>query len=123
MTRPAAARLKSLPALHRPPAAQPAAPGPVDGASKDVGRRPSTSARRSDPRLSSGAPGDGRYPIAWLHLAAPGRGAVPTAHSWCACGHDRSAVGAARVLALIEAHAAHRQNCPLRHRTESRTAA
>ncbi|GAA2418034.1 hypothetical protein GCM10010420_55540 [Streptomyces glaucosporus] len=116
MIRPAAARLKSLPAPHRPPAADPPAPGTADGASKDVGRRPSTS--RSGPRL-----GDGRYPIAWLHLAAPGRGAVPTAQSWCACGHDRSAIGHHRVLTLIDAHAAHRENCPLRHRTESRHAA
>jgi len=115
MNRPAAARLKSLPAPHRPPAADPAAPGPAGGGRQDVGRRPSAS--RSGPRR-----GDGRYPIAWLHLAAPGRGAVPTARSWCQCGHDRSAVGAARVLALIDAHTAHRSACPLRT-TESRTAA
>lgn len=112
----AAARLKSLPAPGRPSAADPAPPPAAGGARGSVGRRPSTSG--PEPHR-----GDGRYPIAWLHLTAPGHGAVPTAHSWCACGHDRSAVGHRQVLALIEAHAAHRENCPLRHRTESRTAA
>ncbi len=116
MSHPAAARLKSLPAPDRPPAADRAAPPAAGGGPRNVGRRPSPS--RSNPRR-----GDGRYPVAWLHLAAPGRGAVPTAHSWCACGHDRSAVGHRQVLALIDAHTAHRENCPLRHRTESRTAA
>ncbi|PJE99792.1 hypothetical protein CUT44_04015 [Streptomyces carminius] len=61
--------------------------------------------------------------MAWLHITAPGRGAVPTARSWCECGHDRSAVGTARVLALIDAHAAHRDRCPLRTPQEGRAAA
>ncbi|MET7774688.1 hypothetical protein ABZU94_05760 [Streptomyces mirabilis] len=66
--------------------------------------------------------GDGRYPIAWLHISAP-RGAVPTATSKCLCGRDRSAVGKARVLALITDHEAHRDTCPLRTPQEGRTAA
>lgn len=65
--------------------------------------------------------GDGRYPIAWLHIRAP-RGATPTATSRCECGRDRSAVGHTRVLALIDDHTAHRDHCPLRT-TEGRAAA
>ncbi|MFD8572459.1 hypothetical protein [Streptomyces sp. NPDC059639] len=65
---------------------------------------------------------DGRFPIAWLHIVAP-RGAVPTATSKCACGRDRSAVGQARVLALIDDHTAHRDLCPLRNPQEGRAAA
>ncbi|MEW2082094.1 hypothetical protein [Streptomyces sp. NPDC005283] len=59
--------------------------------------------------------------MAWLHIAAP-KGAIPTATSKCACGHDRSAIGRHNVLALIEAHTAHRENCPLRT-SERRNAA
>jgi hypothetical protein len=66
--------------------------------------------------------GDGRYPVAWLHICAP-RGAVPTATSKCVCGMDRSAVGKARVLALIADHEAHRDTCPLRTPQKGRTAA
>ncbi|MFE4817871.1 hypothetical protein ACFRFU_15900 [Streptomyces sp. NPDC056704] len=66
--------------------------------------------------------GDGRYPVAWLHICAP-RGAVPTATSKCLCGRDRSAVGKARVLALIADHEAHRDACPLRTTQKGRTAA
>jgi len=117
MTHPAAARLKSLPAPRRPPAAAPPAPPAAGSDRKDVARQGVRSAPRSGPQR-----GDGRYPIAWLHLAAPGRGTAPTAHSWCACGHDRSAIGTARVLALIDAHTTHRSACPLRA-PESRTAA
>ncbi|NEC84968.1 hypothetical protein G3I71_03630 [Streptomyces sp. SID12501] len=66
--------------------------------------------------------GDGRYPVAWLHICAPGR-ATPTATSRCECGRDRSAVGHPRVLALIDDHTAHRDTCPLRTTTEGRAAA
>ncbi|MFF0125694.1 hypothetical protein ACFYTG_08210 [Streptomyces mirabilis] len=72
---------------------------------------------RPDPQT-----GDGRYPVAWLHICAP-RGAVPTATSRCLCGWDRSAVSKARVLALIADHEAHRDTCPLRTPQEGRTAA
>jgi hypothetical protein len=66
--------------------------------------------------------GDGRYPVAWLHISAP-KGAIPTATSRCLCGRDRSAVGHARVLALIDDHTAHRENCPLRTTREGRAVA
>ncbi|MDX3576712.1 hypothetical protein [Streptomyces sp. FL07-04A] len=66
--------------------------------------------------------GDGRYPVAWLHICAP-RGTVPTATSKCLCGRDRNAVGHARVLALITDHEAHRDTCPLRTPQEGRAAA
>ncbi|MDK1476786.1 hypothetical protein QNO07_25860 [Streptomyces sp. 549] len=68
-------------------------------------------------------PGDGRHPIAWLHIYVPGRSAVPSATSRCLCGRDRRAVGRARVLALIDDHQAHRHTCPLRSPQEGRTAA
>ncbi|OQQ20092.1 hypothetical protein B0675_01350 [Streptomyces sp. M41(2017)] len=66
--------------------------------------------------------GDGRYPVAWLRITAPG-GATPTATSTCRCGRDRSAVGHTRVHALITDHKAHRDTCPLRNLQEGRDAA
>ncbi|WP_234362809.1 hypothetical protein [Streptomyces formicae] len=72
---------------------------------------------RPDPQA-----GDGRFPIAWLHICAP-RGTVPTATSKCLCGRDRSAVGHHKVLALIDDHEAHRDACPLRLPPEGRAAA
>ncbi|WP_206279870.1 hypothetical protein [Streptomyces luteoverticillatus] len=56
-----------------------------------------------------------------LRIVAPGRGAVPTATSTCACGRNRSAAGHQHVLALITDHTAHRDLCPLL--TEERNAA
>ncbi|MEU2719382.1 hypothetical protein [Streptomyces smyrnaeus] len=68
--------------------------------------------------------GDNRYPVAWLTITAPGRGATPTATSVCACGRDRFAAGHRKVLALIEDHTTHRTLCPLLNRTtEGRAAA
>ncbi|PWI41266.1 hypothetical protein CK485_27730 [Streptomyces sp. ICBB 8177] len=53
--------------------------------------------------------------MAWLHVIAPRyRTDQPTAHSWCACGRDETAVGVRQVQALIAAHADHRTACPLR---------
>jgi hypothetical protein len=72
---------------------------------------------RPDPR-----DGDGRYPVAWLHICAP-RGTAPTATSKCLCGRDRSAIGHTRVLALITDHEAHRDTCTLRTRQEGRATA
>lgn len=60
-------------------------------------------------------PADGRRVVAMLHITAPSSSAVPTATSTCACGHNRSAVGHRRVLALIEEHTAHRTTCTLLH--------
>ncbi|KJY23321.1 hypothetical protein ADK93_15650 [Streptomyces sp. XY58] len=56
---------------------------------------------------------DGRRPITWLHIVAPGRGATPSVRSWCTCGRDLFAAGQTRALALITDHARHRTICPL----------
>jgi hypothetical protein len=87
------------------------------GEPKGAARKGVRTAVGSDPQT-----GDGRYPVAWLHIVAP-RGAVPTATSKCLCGRDRSAVGHGKVLALIETHEAHRDLCPLRSNQEGRAAA
>ncbi|MFD9724261.1 hypothetical protein [Streptomyces sp. NPDC059072] len=64
------------------------------------------SALRSDPRWD-----DGRRPVAWLHISAPGRGVTPSVRSWCACGRDLFAAGQRRALALIADHEQHRTDC------------
>lgn len=92
-------------------------PQPSVGVPKVAARKGVLSALRSDPHRE-----DGRYPVAWLHIAAP-RGATPTATSRCACGRDRSAVGHRKVHALITDHATHRDTCPLRNSQEGRAAA
>lgn len=89
-------------AVHAPPRT-------AVGEPKDAARQGVLSSLRSDPQT-----GDGRYPVAWLHIAAPGRGTIPTATSKCACGRDRSAVGHRRVQDLIADHEAHKDTCPLR---------
>ncbi|MGW0839465.1 hypothetical protein ACWD26_04795 [Streptomyces sp. NPDC002787] len=110
--------LKSLtPTTTGPRAAEPAAPQTAVGEPKGAARKGAPSALRPDPQA-----GDGRYPVAWLHIVTP-RGATPTATSKCLCGWDRSAVGHRRVLALITDHTAHRDTCPLRNPQEGRTAA
>ncbi|MGW7079031.1 hypothetical protein [Streptomyces sp. NPDC054866] len=93
-----------------------AAPRTAVGEPKGVAEGVPIAVRPDPPR------GDGRYPVAWLHIVAP-RGAVPTATSRCLCGRDRSAVGKPRVLALITDHEAHRDTCPLRTPQEGRAAA
>ncbi|MDX3383718.1 hypothetical protein PV682_19935 [Streptomyces niveiscabiei] len=60
--------------------------------------------------------------MAWLTIRAP-YGATPTATSKCLCGRDRSAIGHAKVHALIADHTAHRDLCPLRTTQERRNAA
>lgn len=118
MNNPPRPSLKSVtPTPDNPSTAQPAAARTAVGEPKGAARQGVPTALRSDPRQ-----GDGRYPVAWLHIVAP-RGAVPTATSRCACGWDRSAVGHARVLALIDAHVGHRDTCPLRNPQEGRAAA
>ncbi|MEU5092110.1 hypothetical protein [Streptomyces sp. NPDC021356] len=110
--------LKSItPTPDRPRPAAPAKPRTSVGEPEGVARQGVPTALRPDPRT-----GDGRYPIAWLTISAP-RGATPTATSRCLCGWDRSAVGQRRVLALIDAHTAHRDTCPLRTPQEGRAAA
>ncbi|MEU3606598.1 hypothetical protein AB0E83_14290 [Streptomyces sp. NPDC035033] len=51
--------------------------------------------------------------LAQLHICAPGRGATPSARSWCSCGRDLTAFGHRKAAALIADHAAHRTLCPL----------
>ncbi|MFE2290628.1 hypothetical protein [Streptomyces sp. NPDC059452] len=65
--------------------------------------------------------GDGRRVVGFLRISAPGRNASPAAESFCSCGRHETARGQARVLALIDDHAAHRATCPIQ--TEGRTAA
>ncbi|MDX3841802.1 hypothetical protein [Streptomyces europaeiscabiei] len=105
------------PTPDQPRAAEPAAPPTAVGELAGAARKGARTALRPDPQT-----GDGRYPVAWLHIVAP-RGATPTATSKCLCGRDRSAVGHRRVLALITDHTAHRDTCPLRTNQEGRTAA
>ncbi|WP_371645974.1 hypothetical protein [Streptomyces mirabilis] len=116
MTAPSRPPLKSITSPNGMQHADRATPRTAVGEPKGVAEGVPI-AIRPDPQQ-----GDGRYPIAWLHICAP-RGAVPTATSKCLCGRDRSAVGKARVLALIADHEAHRDTCPLRTPQEGRTAA
>ncbi|MEU6677688.1 hypothetical protein [Streptomyces sp. NPDC046925] len=69
--------------------------------------------------------GDGRRPVAWLHIVAPPSWSVtPSARSWCTCGYERQALGRAAVLQLVAAHNEHRTACPLLGpTTEGRAAA
>ncbi|MCQ4044643.1 hypothetical protein ACFOSC_18150 [Streptantibioticus rubrisoli] len=77
---------------------------------------------RPQPPVSA-PPGDGRAPVAWLHVTAPPDWrAIPSATSWCQCGRYRTATGRTDVLQLVEDHDGHRDACPLRT-TESRNAA
>lgn len=118
MSTPPRPPLKSLTTTPTGPhAARPAAPRTTAGEPNGAARKGVRTALRSDPQR-----GDGRYPVACLHIVAP-YGAVPTATSRCECGRDRSAVGHARVLALITDHEAHRTACPLRTPHEGRAAA
>ncbi|MFB6961892.1 hypothetical protein ACFCYB_34150 [Streptomyces sp. NPDC056309] len=118
MSAPPRPRLKSITTTpDGPRAAQPAARRTSAGEPKGAARKGVRTALCPGPDS-----GDGRHPVAWLHISAP-RGAVPTATSKCQCGRDRSAVGHTRVLALIADHTAHRDTCPLRNPKEGRAAA
>lgn len=123
MTTPPRPRLKSLPnTSSRLDSADRAVRPDREGGRKDVARQGVRSALPAKQHLSGPPAGDGRYPVAWLHICAP-RGAAPTATSKCLCGWDRSAVGRRKVLALIDDHTAHRDQCPLRTVQEGRNAA
>ncbi|GHH82822.1 hypothetical protein [Streptomyces capitiformicae] len=102
----------------RPSIAEPAPATDGPGRPRDAARQGVPLAVRPDPR-----PADGRHPVAWLRVTAPGRGAIPTATSTCACGRDRSAVGRSKVAALVAEHVDHRAVCPLRTNQEGRAAA
>ncbi|MCC5032295.1 hypothetical protein DMH02_003250 [Streptomyces sp. WAC 00631] len=101
-------------AHNGPRDAEPTGPPAAVGEPTGAARKGVRTACRPDPH-----PSDGRRPVAWLHIAAPGR-ATPTARSWCACGRDRFAAGQRRVLALISDHHDHRAACPLRNPHEGR---
>ncbi|MFC8020534.1 hypothetical protein [[Kitasatospora] papulosa] len=59
----------------------------------------------------------------WLHVVAPPSfTAIPSARSWCRCGYERTAKGRAGVLALVEAHNAHPEHCPLLNHEGSKAA-
>ncbi|WP_367323531.1 hypothetical protein [Streptomyces sp. HUAS ZL42] len=109
----------SLKSITETPSGPSAAPQPVDTTA--VGA-PKVAARKGVRTCPDPQQGDGRYPVAWLHIRAP-YGATPSATSTCLCGRHRTAVGERRVHALITDHTAHRDNCPLRAPREGRTAA
>ncbi|MFD3870380.1 hypothetical protein [Streptomyces sp. NPDC058623] len=90
---------------------------PAGGGAPKVVAEGVPSSVRPDPRAD-----DGRRPIAWLHLVAPGRGTTPTVRSWCACGRDLFAAGQTRALALIADHVQHRVLCPLLASQEGKAA-
>ncbi|WP_326712231.1 hypothetical protein OG758_26415 [Streptomyces sp. NBC_01474] len=117
MSKPTRPPLKSVTdRTTAPRAAEPASLLTVVGEPKGVAEGVPIAVRPDPPR------GDGRYPVAWLHIVAP-KGVISTATSRCECGRDRSAVGKARVLDLIDDHAFHRTACPLRTPQEGRAAA
>ncbi|CAM5226418.1 hypothetical protein GCM10010343_42960 [Streptomyces avidinii] len=96
---------------HIPAGTSPAEPAPApDGRSAlRVVAEGVPSSVRPDPHAD-----DGRRPIAWLHINAPGRGVTPSVRSWCRCGRDLFAAGQRRALALVDDHNVHRTICPLR---------
>ncbi|MET4669168.1 hypothetical protein [Streptomyces sp. PvR018] len=60
------------------------------------------------------APTGPRQVVRWLDVVAPPSfSALVSARSWCRCGYERTAHGRSGVLALIEAHTAHPESCPL----------
>ncbi|OXY97813.1 hypothetical protein [Streptomyces sp. 2R] len=115
-TTPRNPRIKSLPATpNTPHAANPTAARMTGGEPKGVAEGVPV-AVRPDRQV-----GDGRRVVGFLRISAPGRNARPAAESFCSCGRHETARGQARVLALIDDHAAHRATCPIQ--TEGRTAA
>ncbi|MER5298957.1 hypothetical protein ABT039_05775 [Streptomyces lasiicapitis] len=122
-TTPPHANLKSRPATaDRPDTANTAAPSASGCGRERAARQGVLSALPPDQFPSAPLRGDGRFPVAWLHISAH-RGATPTATSKCMCGRDRSAIGRRKVLALINDHTAHRASCLLRTPQEGRNAA
>lgn len=122
-TNPPRAGLKSHPdAADRPDTANTAVHPALECGREKGARQGVLSALPLDQPPSAPPRGDGRFPVAWLHIRAS-YGATPTATSKCLCGRDRSAVGHRKVLALIADHAGHRGLCPLRTTQERRNAA
>ncbi|MFJ7203256.1 hypothetical protein ACIQWR_06955 [Streptomyces sp. NPDC098789] len=102
----------------------PTGPGPAEPTrALDCNSAPKVVAEGVLSSLRSDLSGDdGRRPVAWLHIVAPGRGTTPTARSWCSCGRDLFAAGQARALALIADHDQHRADCKLRALQEGKAA-
>jgi hypothetical protein len=121
---------ETTPRLKRPTTTpdQPSTAEPADSttgrsAPEVVARQGVQSARRPDPHPAAG-PDDTQVVVARLHVIAPRyRTDQPKARSWCACGRDETAVGIRPVQALVTAHTAHREHCPLHNPHERRTAA
>lgn len=96
------------------PAAPETAPRTLRAA---VGRKSSAAGRplrlvRPNPHPT--APTGPRQVLRWLDVVAPPSfSALVSARSWCRCGYERTARGRSGVLALIEAHTAHPESCPL----------
>ncbi|MFW3474558.1 hypothetical protein ACN24M_25160 [Streptomyces microflavus] len=108
-------RFKSLPVTpNRSQAADRAAAPVTGGVPKGVGRQAVPVAVRSDLRPQ---------PVRWLDVVAPPSfSALVSARSWCRCGYERTARGRSGVLALIEAHTAHPESCPLLNAEGSKAA-
>ncbi|MFF1338145.1 hypothetical protein ACFVYT_09560 [Streptomyces sp. NPDC058290] len=105
---------------NTPDGTSPAEPAPAtagSGAPRVIARQGVPSSFRPDPHGD-----DGRRPLAWLHINAPGRGVTPSVRSWCQCGRDLFAAGQTRALALIEDHVRHRTLCPLLGSQEGKAA-
>jgi hypothetical protein len=93
----------------------------VAGKSSAAGRPLRLVRPDQQPPTGTGQP---RRVVRWLHIVAPpSYFATPSARSWCACGFDQKATGRAGVLALIEAHTDHLEQCPLLGNTEGSKAA
>ncbi|GGX82470.1 hypothetical protein [Streptomyces hiroshimensis] len=105
---------KRHPTTTEPDSADTTAPPASECGQGKAARQGVLSALPADQHPSTPPRGDGRVPVAWLHIRAL-QGAVPSAKSTCVCGRDHQVVGHGKVLALIEEHTAHRGSCPLRH--------
>ncbi|MBV9022498.1 MAG: hypothetical protein JO362_01530, partial [Streptomycetaceae bacterium] len=92
------------------------------GGSKVVGRQAVRSSVRPDPHPKQRPPQQ-QVVTAWLRISTPTTWReTATAESWCHCGHHHTATGKPDVLRLIDAHNAHREQCPFSN-PEGRTAA
>ncbi|MFJ8224222.1 hypothetical protein [Streptomyces griseus] len=96
----------------------PAAPETAPRTARAVVGRKSSAAGRplrlARPNPHAPTPTGPRQAMRWLHVVAPPSfSALVSARSWCRCGYERTARGRSGVLALIEAHTAHSESCPL----------
>ncbi|MFF7035416.1 hypothetical protein [Streptomyces griseus] len=107
-------RFKSLPGTPSSPQAADRAAGAAGGGEPKGVAEGVPVAVRSDLRPQ---------PVRWLGIVAPPSfSALVSARSWCRCGYERTARGRSGVLALIEAHTAHPESCPLLNSEGSKAA-